>query len=164
LRDHPTGNLLGCVGCILSAGSLEETVASVAIGSAEDSRFPPLRMEDLASTTLEISILSPLEQVRVTAQERFPSAIQPGLDGLILQCDGAAGLLLPQVWARVPAPEEFLAVLCFKAGLSDPDAWRGAGVKLYRFQVHVFREMTPGGEVEEKHGPWYTEEGDVTEP
>lgn len=128
------GELRGCIGHILAQQPLHTTVQRAAVNAAtEDSRFPPLSLEELEEISIEISVLSPLK--RVTDIEE----IEMGKHGLVIVAEGKSGLLLPQVanqegWSR----EEFLQAVCRKAGLPE-DAWRqGAG--LYTFTAIVFGE------------------------
>ena len=46
---------------------------------------------------------------------------------------------LPQVWEKVPDPEEFLAHLCYKMGAS-PDLWRHKKLEVLIYQVEEFHE------------------------
>jgi AmmeMemoRadiSam system protein A len=129
------GRLRGCIGYIDSPLPLANVVAEVAVKSAlEDPRFPPLRVKELESASLEVSVLSPLEPVRDAAEIRI------GTHGLLLESGGRRGLLLPQVpleegWNR----EEFLENLCRKAGLRT-GAWKEPGARLSMFTAEVVDE------------------------
>jgi len=127
------GALRGCVGTVLPALTLADAVRYGAYGAAfEDSRFKPLRREELAGVRLEISVLSPLRPVK-------PGDIKPGC-GVFLEKDGHSGLFLPQVWEQLPAKEAFLGELCAqKAGLPR-DCWQQAGTALYSFTADSFEE------------------------
>jgi uncharacterized protein (TIGR00296 family) len=91
---------------------------------------------EVDSLTLEISVLSPLEEISI-------EDIEIGRHGLVISSGGHRGLLLPQVavewkWDR----ERFLQETCRKAGL-PPDAWRhGAAVRA--FTAQVFEEPHAG--------------------
>jgi AMMECR1 domain-containing protein len=71
--------------------------------------------------------------------EERPERVRPGIDGLLLTSGFSRGLLLPQVWKRIPGPEEFLRALCRKASLPS-NAWRRSNTELYTFQVQAFHE------------------------
>jgi len=128
-------SLRGCIGHIEAHDELVETVRSVAYSSAfQDYRFQPLTAAEYPHVSIEISVLSPLEEIT------DPSLVQPGTHGLYLKSAYRSGLLLPQVateygWNR----EEFLAHTCRKAGL-PPTAWRAAGTTLYIFTAQIFEE------------------------
>ena len=69
-----------------------------------------------------------------------PEAVEVGVHGLVIRCDGRSGLLLPQVaaergWDR----ETFLDETCRKAGL-PPGTWRQAGCEMLAFTAVVFSE------------------------
>ncbi len=127
------GQLRGCIGHLVGAGPLRETVARMACAAAfEDTRFPPLTVEEWEGVSVEISVLGP-----ITLCEE-PEAIRVGRHGLLVRQGGRSGLLLPQVpvewgWDR----ETFLAQTCCKAGLS-PEAWRNPGTELFWFEAEVF--------------------------
>lgn len=132
---HVQGQLRGCLGCIEPRGpSLAATVASMAAAAAShDPRFPPLGREELTGTTVEISVLGPLERVSV------PGEILIGRDGLVVERDGFRGLLLPQVateWGWTV--QTFLEETSRKAGLPRT-AWR-EGALVWRFQAEVFSD------------------------
>lgn len=132
---HVDGRLRGCLGHIESVDPLWRTVAELAASAAtRDPRFPPLRREELLRTAIEISVLTPRKPVA------DPTAIEVGLDGLVVSYGARRGLLLPQVpvehgWDR----ETFLGETCRKAGL-PVDAWREPAVRIERFRAQVFGE------------------------
>lgn len=127
------GRLRGCIGYVTAAKPLARAVADAAVRAAlRDRRFTPVQKEELPKLRIQISVLSPLQQVQ------DPSKIQVGRDGLIVARGQHVGLLVPQVateqgWDR----EEFLAQTCRKAGL-PADAWKDA--RIYRFTAEVFGE------------------------
>ncbi len=128
------GDLRGCIGHMAQDTPLALTVARTALDSAfKDSRFRPLRADELGDIKVEISALTPMEPVS------GPGAIAVGRDGVLIEKGGRQAVFLPQVapeqgWDR----EEMLAHLCLKAGL-DADAWRH-GARFYTFRAEVFGE------------------------
>ena len=132
---HRAAELRGCIGYIEGHRPLIEGVRETAVKSAfEDPRFPPLGTDELAEIKIEISVLSPLQQVRSF------ETIEVGKHGLVLEFGGRRGLLLPQVavensWDR----ETFLQNIGKKAGCAS-DAWKHPGAKLFTFTAEVFGE------------------------
>lgn len=128
------GRLRGCTGYIHPIKPLYETVRDAAIKAAmKDLRFPPLAKRELGRVKMEISVLSPLEEIQDI------NFIQPGVHGLYITQGWQAGLLLPQVakehkWGR----ERFLKETCLKAGL-PADAYK-KGAKIHIFTAQVFGE------------------------
>lgn len=130
-------NLRGCIGQVENVHTpVCTTVAQCAVAAAtRDYRFQPLNAEEMASLTIEISILSPPQAVQDIDD------IEVGRHGLIIRQthpQKRIGLLLPQVassrnWNR----RQFLEAVCQKAGL-PLDAWRRA--KLFMFESLVFEE------------------------
>ena len=133
------GELRGCLGTLQLQADLAGEVARCAQDSAaRDPRFPPVTAGEFPDTTLEISVLGPLEPV----DPLDPAAFEIGRHGLVVEQGVRRGLLLPQVatewgWTR----EEFLRRTCEKAGLAG-DAWR-RGAQVYRFAAEVFGEKDP---------------------
>lgn len=127
------GELRGCIGLIRSHTPLAQAVADMAVAAAsDDPRFAPLTLEELDRTTIEISVLSPLEVVRRL------DAIKVGRDGLMIKVDMHSGLLLPQVavdhgWDYI----EFLEQTCLKAGLPK-NGYKDKSAEIYKFTAQVF--------------------------
>jgi uncharacterized protein (TIGR00296 family) len=149
LTNHEKGVLRGCIGFSKPLYPLRVALPKAAWSAAvEDPRFPSLTQEELAWVLIEVSILTVPELLPTSTEpDRRFEAVQVGKDGLIVEADGHAGLLLPQVardeqWDAV----EFLSYACLKAGL-PMSAWRRAVTRVFRFQAEIFRESTPGGVV-----------------
>ena len=128
------GRLRGCIGHVIGVAPLWRTVRDNAIAAAfEDPRFGPLQAEEMDHTHIEISALTPLQQVGF-------HDIVVGRDGILLERGQARGLLLPQVaveygWDR----ETFLDHTCRKAGL-EPGCWRHPDTVISTFSAQVFGE------------------------
>jgi len=127
--------LRGCVGTVVARSLLPAAVAEAARNaSTADLRFDPVKPVEVDGLSIEVSILSPFRIVE------NPDEIRVGTDGLMVEREGARGLLLPQVAAeRDWDAKTFLAHTCQKAGL-DPDAWCDPKSIIYRFTAEVIRE------------------------
>jgi hypothetical protein len=129
------GQLRGCIGYVSAVQPLYETIRGAAISAAlKDSRFPPVKKEELDQITYEISVLSPFHRIYDTDQ------IEVGKHGLMIRKGKNEGLLLPQVatdndWDCMT----FLRQTCRKAGLSL-DAWKDADTDIFVFSAFVFGE------------------------
>jgi hypothetical protein len=127
-------------------------VIEAAISAAtQDPRFPSVTPQELDHIAFEVSVLTPPERVTAEKPTDYPSKIDVGRDGLIIERGYRKGLLLPQVpvewnWNT----EEFLCQTSMKAGLS-PDAWLTKDTKIYRFQAIIFEETSPKGTIEQKN-------------
>ena len=125
------GKLRGCVGYPAPIAPLYRAVAETAQAAAfEDTRFPPLREQEIPALEVSLSVLSTLEPIQ--AEE-----IEIGRHGLVISRANQRGLLLPQVpvehgWDRIT----FLEQTCKKAGLPK-DAWR-EGAMLEAFTAEIF--------------------------
>jgi AmmeMemoRadiSam system protein A len=134
---HHRGELRGCLGALDCRDRIVESIARLAGAVAcADYRFRPLRRDELASSSLDLSMLTMPEPVTNHAD------IEVGRHGLIVELGARRGLLLPQVapehgWDR----DTFLAHTCLKAGLPEA-AWRN-GASIYFFEAEVFGEGAP---------------------
>lgn len=134
------GALRGCIGNLLPSGSVAEGVKRNAVSAAfHDSRFSPLTAAELEKVEIDISVLSQPQKLEYTDGADLVSKLRPGIDGVILQLDGAGATFLPQVWEQLPAPELFLGQLCRKAGLVDT-AWKNSNPVIEIYQVQCFEE------------------------
>jgi uncharacterized protein (TIGR00296 family) len=145
-----SGELRGCIGQPLPAMPLIEAVMDSAVSSAvHDPRFPPVTQDELPNIKIEMSVLTPPEVITVEDPREYPRHVEVGKHGLIVECSGFAGLLLPQVpvdcgWDV----EEFLSNTCMKAGLM-PDCWLRGDACISRFSAQIFAEKEPGRQIVE---------------
>lgn len=94
-----------------------------------DSRFPPLREEQLSQVRFSVSILGPLEPVA------SPSLLDPALYGvLVTSKKGRRGLLLPAI-KGVDTVAEQLRLVRHKAGIQPEEK-----IEIQRFTTQVFQE------------------------
>lgn len=132
---HKFGELRGCIGFIEGIRPLQDAVIEMAQSAAfNDPRFAPVTSDEIDDLDLEISVLSPVEEVSNVDD------IEIGRHGLIIEQGFYKGLLLPQVatennWDKT----EFLQHTCQKSGLSM-DAWQDEKTKIYAFSAEIFSE------------------------
>jgi len=130
---YKKGMLRGCIGCLETTNPLCKTVVEMAQAAASrDPRFRPVTKEELPYLELEVSVLTPFEEIR-DAEE-----IKVGLHGILIRKGYFSGLLLPQVaterdWDRIT----FLEETCRKAGL-PADAWKDEDTQIFIFSADVF--------------------------
>jgi AmmeMemoRadiSam system protein A len=128
------GELRGCIGNFVSEQPLYQLVQEMAVSAAtRDPRFYPMKADDLADFTLDISVLSPLEKAASVEE------IKVGIHGIYIVKGSYRGVLLPQVateygWNR----DQFLQHTCIKASLPQ-DAWQGE-CDIFIFSAQVFGE------------------------
>ena len=137
---HIHGQLRGCIGFIVGYRPLNETLSELSrLAAFKDPRFPPLSVDEYDDIDIEVSILSPIENLG------SPEDIEIGKHGLIIKRGFKSGLLLPQVatennWQR----DQFLSHTCLKAGL-PPDAWKEKDTEMQYFTAYVFGENEMSG-------------------
>ena len=153
LTDHArAGELRGCIGNPFPKTSLiQETVHCAIEAATMDPRFEPIEPNEFAqSIVVEVTALTPPENILVKSPLDLPLNIEVGRDGLLITGGGSRGLLLPQVAVDEGFDEEeFLSQCCMKAGLT-PDAWLTGTVRVARFQGQIFSEEKPHGNVIER--------------
>jgi len=129
------GILRGCIGYIRAYKPLDQTIVEMAQAAAfRDPRFPPVTKNELDDLEIEISVLTPIQEIDDINE------IEVGKHGIIIERNGYSGLLLPQVateygWDRIT----FLEHTCQKAGLPR-DAWKQEGTKIKIFSADIFHE------------------------
>jgi AmmeMemoRadiSam system protein A len=134
LRRRSDGELRGCVGIIEPRYPLGDAVRRAAVSAAlEDHRFPPVTLVELASLSIDVSVLGPLS-------DSTPDAVEVGRHGVVVRHLERTALLLPQVateqgWDR----ETLLRQVCRKAGL-PPDAWRHPLCRVLVFETETYSE------------------------
>lgn len=132
---HKNGNLRGCIGYIKPIKPLHRAVIENAVNAAtKDFRFPGVDLSELPEIDIEISVLTPPEEVE--GAEDFII----GEHGIIIEKGFRNAVFLPQVapeqgWGR----EQTLSHLCMKAGLPT-DAWKSDDMKFFVFKAQVFGE------------------------
>jgi AmmeMemoRadiSam system protein A len=139
------GRLRGCIGRPTPEQSAIEAIREAAVEAAtNDPRFPSINESELSTVTVEVSILTPPEEVTPVESE----TITVGQDGLIVQRNERSGLLLPQVPADQSwDAETFLTQTCRKAGL-EGDSWQQPDTTVLQFRAQVFEETEPNGPIE----------------
>ena len=128
------GSLRGCIGTVVPYQAVALDVAANAYEAAmADSRFQPVKPEELPDIDISISLLTGYEEIVFADEEDLLAKIRPGIDGLIIRDGDRQGLFLPSVWKQLPDRREFLNNLKLKAGLS-PNYW-SENIKVYRFRT-----------------------------
>ncbi|MBW6458823.1 MAG: AmmeMemoRadiSam system protein A [FCB group bacterium] len=132
---HKKGQLRGCIGYIEGVRPLEKALFEMAESAAfRDPRFPPLAAGELKDIDIEISVLTPVEEIASYKD------IVLGKHGIILRKGHRSAVFLPQV-----APEQgwdiktTLRHLCMKAGL-PVNAYLDADTEFHVFSAEVFSE------------------------
>ena len=128
------GSLRGCIGSFMTDKPLYKTVREMSLQAAfHDPRFLPLEEEEPNEIHIEISVLSPLKEVKDVDE------IEVGRHGLYIIKGMHCGTLLPQVaaeycWDR----NTFLEHTWMKAGL-PPDGWK-KDATILTYSAQVFSE------------------------
>ncbi|MBI5490162.1 MAG: AmmeMemoRadiSam system protein A [Deltaproteobacteria bacterium] len=150
------GELRGCIGMFEAETPLWENVMNRARAAAfTDTRFLPVREDELPGLVLDISILTAPQPFPFSAPEDLLARLRPLVDGVILHSPWGSSTFLPQVWEQLPDREEFLGHLCRKHG-APADCWRDPELRVETYQAIVFSER----ELPARDGDWFTIDGD----
>ena len=138
------GDLRGCIGLPYPVLPLREALEDAAASAAvRDPRFRPVSPGELPDISVEVTILTPPEELLAPPADR-PGHIVVGRHGLIAKAGGQSGLLLPQVASEYGwTAEEFLSQTCVKAGL-PPRAWRESSCRVFMFEGQICSEEEIG--------------------
>jgi len=133
------GQLRGCIGSLQARRSLLADVQANAVAAAlQDTRFAPLTLKELPVTDIEVSVLSPMQDLPFDSEADALAQLRPGVDGVVFEFGRYRSTFLPQVWVQLPEARDFMAHLKRKAGL--PANFWDAGVRLQRYSVHPWHE------------------------
>ncbi len=131
--------LRGCCGTLEAVRPLAEDVTYSAFQAAfRDPRFDPVGKHEVDAIRLEVSVLSPLESIRVGDEADLLRRLKPGIDGLVIVANGTRATFLPKVWEMLPDPQQFLAALKAKCGLAD-DYW-SERLEFQRYRTKSYAE------------------------
>lgn len=135
----PDGELQGCIGTIEPRGPLAEAVRDSARSAAfHDHRGRRFSLAEADQLHVEVSVLSPTEEIPFTDEASARAALRPGIDGVVLRCGERQGTFLPQMWPRLGDAATFLDELKQKAGF-PPDFW-SPRVQLLRYTVDKYTD------------------------
>ncbi len=131
------GNLRGCIGQFEPDQPLWIVLRDMAIAAAsEDSRFIPVAPDEFDAIEIEISVLSPMQQITDPYTE-----IEIGRHGVYVKKNGRSGTYLPQVatdngWDL----ETFMNSLCGQKAGIGADSWKDGSAEIYVYSAQVFGE------------------------
>jgi AmmeMemoRadiSam system protein A len=136
------GVLRGCIGHTDPLYPLAEDIARNAMAASRDFRFPPVTVSELDTVKLEVTVLTPLIELHYENIDDLYMKLRPGIDGVMLSWQKNRGLLLPQVWKRIPEPASFLEAILQKAGIPSREIRsQPPCIQVHRFQVQHFAEV-----------------------
>jgi AmmeMemoRadiSam system protein A len=134
------GELRGCIGGLQARTALAEDVREHAMAAAlKDYRFEPVRPDEVDDIEIEVSVLNAPEPVVASTAEELLGRLRRYIDGVILVSGPYRATFLPQVWEKIPDPEQFLDTLCNKAGV-PANTWRRGQAEIFTYQVESFHE------------------------
>jgi MEMO1 family protein len=122
------GDLRGCIGTIEATQTNVgmEIVHNAVAACSRDPRFLPVTAAELAHLTYSVDVLTEPELIEGAHE------LDPARYGVIVECGGRRGLLLPDL-EGVDSVEEQVRIARAKAGIGDEEP-----VRLYRFEVQRY--------------------------
>lgn len=132
--------LRGCIGALEAYQPLVFDVQEHAVAAAmQDYRFSPVVPDEVPLLKIEISRLTPTRPLEYSDWQDLIGKLRPNVDGVLIRDGGYRATFLPQVWEKVPNPNEFLTHLCYKMG-APGDLWRKKKLQVFIYQVEEFKE------------------------
>ena len=134
---HKNNNLRGCIGSFSQNEPLYEVIKKMALASAlNDTRFSPVKSEELDEIEIEISVLTPMNKITSIDE------IELGKTGIYIKKEGHSGTFLPQVASQTNwSKEEFLGHCSRdKAGIGW-EGWKTAEVFIYEAIVFCEKDL-----------------------
>ena len=150
IENYPTWTPRGGAGTLKSSLPLFSFIAPTAIAAAaEDPTMVPLSHMELEHMVLVVSMPSEPTPIKHHTEATLKKYIKLGRDGVHVEYGYHQASILPDAalknnWAL----HELLDSLCMKANLPRHALDSGAA-KLYTFRVQTFKELSPGGDIEE---------------
>lgn len=125
--------LLGCIGTLEPVAPLVQVVADRTLAAAfSDPRTRGVHVADWEVLDVEVSVLSRPEPLTIATYDHLVVHVAASpTEGLLVEAGRARATFLPSVHEQLPDPDEFVAALWHKAGLS-PRAWP-TGIEVHRY-------------------------------
>ncbi|HKM93043.1 MAG TPA: AmmeMemoRadiSam system protein A [Prolixibacteraceae bacterium] len=131
---YSQNQLRGCIGNFISDLPLHKNIEKMTIAaSTNDYRFNRLEPDEFNNVSIELSILSPLEQIFSLDE------LELGKHGIYIKKDFRSGTFLPQVAHKTNWTKEEFVAHCSndKAGLGWT-GWKEA--ELFRYEAFIINE------------------------
>ncbi len=122
---HRHGQLRGCIGTIepVRANVAQEIIQNAISSATRDPRFPPVAAKELADLEISVDVLGEPEPISSLEE------LDPKEYGVIVECGGRRGLLLPDL-EGVDTPQQQVDIALRKAWISPNERYQ-----MYRFKV-----------------------------
>ena len=122
---HKFGELRGCIGTIAPTTSCvaKEIINNAISAAVNDSRFDPIRPDELKWLEINVDVLTPAEDIS------SPAELDAKKYGVIVTCGRRRGLLLPDL-EGVDTVEEQISIVLRKGGIRPDEDY-----SLQRFEV-----------------------------
>lgn len=101
-----------------------------------DSRFQPIKPDELDRLDVEVSLVTPLEPISANSVTELGDCIIPAIDGLHVVTEYGEFSLFPSYWASHSNTRMFITQLLRKAHI-DPREWHD-DYEWYKFQTLTF--------------------------
>lgn len=126
--------LRGSAGSVFPDRSLlDDIIHNAKYASFEDSRFSPLKTSEYLRSKIELSLLTPLQELQYTDINDIKEQVTPYEDGLFISLEDKQSAFLPQIWSHIEGFDSFFSFLLEDAGLSPVDMDKKP--KVFIFQV-----------------------------
>jgi AmmeMemoRadiSam system protein A len=130
---YNNGELRGCMGSFDHSIPICENVRNMSIAVTEDRRFRQISNEEILFLNIEISILSPLEEINTIDD------VILGKHGIFIEFGSKTGTLLPKVAIEHNMNKEEFLECCFNKARITSEKEKMCS-KIYIYEVDAFKE------------------------
>jgi len=153
IKEHPVlAEPLASFVCIYIDNKLKAQAGSIKVSSSllegiirhakqaafDNTMCGPLMLSEYLRASIELSLLTPAQELRYSTPEQIKKQVRINKDGLCIIFKEKETSLLPQMWSFFPSFELFFSQLLQQAGLNESDL--SSHPKLYIFQVQKQRD------------------------
>lgn len=151
LRHYITDELRGAAGSPLSYSAHgttgEQVIANALAAALTDPKHVSITHREMERTVAELCIIAKPERIKNTVKR---IALKPGKQGVMLKYGIYGSTIMPdEAKANKWSTTTMLEELCVAAGIGRHH-WSQPNIKLYKFEIQKFKELSPDGEVVEE--------------
>jgi len=117
---------------------LEEIIYHAKAAAFEDKAFGPLKVSEYLQAELELSLLTPLEELSYLDISDLLSKIKPKIDGIYIHLEDKSASLLPCDWLQFPKVHDFIKQVFKLSNINESDLLKHP--RIYIFQVEKSRD------------------------
>ncbi len=133
------GELVGCQANLIDSNNLALKTAEATLHALTDPRFKSPENEE--STSIEINVLNPVQEIKDKSIESLKKEIEPGIHGIKIENNNQKALFLPTVMVQNHySHKRMIQEICKKAGMKE-NCLENPQTKIYKFTTTDFTSV-----------------------